>query len=265
MTITPGRLAAPYRVTNGSTFQLKHIHPGATAGVVSKAAMTSNNPAAMSRPAMAISGHRRPVCCRLIGRPYRLAREGTPPQVGIGHQAAEREQHHAERQQQRLEGPAAEQVGRRVRQRALSGSGRNGRADADRRARRVTVADAGTDRDAIVDVHVGLGISIVTDGNTIVTDGSSARPKNGVFAASVTGTYRFEVSNTTSRKTDHTLSVTYPSGTSSTPPSGSLNTLSLSPTSVTAGSAATGTTRRSTRTRRPRPRRTGPTTIAPPR
>lgn len=78
-------------------------------------------------------------------------------------------------------------------------------------------------------------------GNSVFFDDSTAKPKIGTFTAEATGTYRFEITNTTSRNTDYTLSVTYPSESTSTPPSAGLSTVELSPTSVTGGTSSTGT------------------------
>lgn len=80
-------------------------------------------------------------------------------------------------------------------------------------------------------------------GATVFSDLSGDRPKTGAFTAAATGTYRFEVTNTTSRDTDYELAVTYPSasGGSEPEPSAALSTLSLDPTSVTGGEPATGT------------------------
>ena len=80
-------------------------------------------------------------------------------------------------------------------------------------------------------------------GATVFSDTSSAKPKTGAFTATTTGTYRFEVTNTSRRDTDYSLSVTYPaaSGGSEPEPSATLSTLSLAPTSVTGGESSTGT------------------------
>jgi hypothetical protein len=78
-------------------------------------------------------------------------------------------------------------------------------------------------------------------GNVMFSAGGNAKPKTGTFSAAGAGNYRFEVTNTTDRKTNYTLSVTYPAASSTNPEPAALSSLGLSPTSVAGGNSSTGT------------------------
>lgn len=54
-------------------------------------------------------------------------------------------------------------------------------------------------------------------GSVVLFDGRSARPKTGSFSTTDPADYRFEVVNNTDRRTNHTLTVTYPVASSSAP------------------------------------------------
>jgi hypothetical protein len=49
-------------------------------------------------------------------------------------------------------------------------------------------------------------------GNVVVFDGGSARPKTGSFTAATAGDYTFQLINNTNRRTNYTLTATHPAG-----------------------------------------------------
>jgi hypothetical protein len=75
-------------------------------------------------------------------------------------------------------------------------------------------------------------------GQVVFSDSGGSSPVTGTFQATVTGTYRLDIINTTRRSTTYTLVVTYPAGTTSFVPS--LSMVRVQPTSVFGGESAVG-------------------------
>jgi hypothetical protein len=74
-------------------------------------------------------------------------------------------------------------------------------------------------------------------GTEVFLDGGTAKPKLGRFQAAGSGNYQVEVRNTTSRRTNYTLTITHPIATSFP---GGVSFLSLDPTTVTGGTSSSG-------------------------
>ncbi len=80
-----------------------------------------------------------------------------------------------------------------------------------------------------IESRASLNLTARDPNNTVLASGSGSSPINVSFATTASGTYAFVIENTTRRRTDYTLSVTYPAG--SPAPSPTLTSVSVAPAS----------------------------------